>query len=108
MNPTPAAAEWCELDPKIMINQKHGKKVEGHVTYFGLTTPDNLKAMLSPAGVIDKNGDLFVSITPPDFPWRIEAIITIEKIEYAFLGLGTPNDPLQPGKAINFLVPLPD
>jgi len=107
-SPKPAAYEWCEFDPKIVVVQKHGVKVEGHVTYFGLTTPEELKKMLAPAGVIDKDGNLFVSITPPNFPWRVKAEIFWEKDPYAALAFGSLVVALQPGKALNFTVPLPD
>ena len=104
----PTAAEWCEFDPKVRITgQKHGKRVEGHLTYYGQAPQGEVNKMIPGTGVIDEHGDLFISVSPPDFPWRVEGTFTWEGKYYAEAIYGTPDCPLEPGKPLNFTIRLP-
>jgi hypothetical protein len=106
--PKPSAAEWCETDPKVITTRRHGENVQCHVTYFGLTTPDELRKILAPAGIIDRDGNLFVSISGPDYPWYFSYTLYRKSDEIGDGIYGNQAHPLIPSHGFNFTLTLQD
>jgi hypothetical protein len=103
-----AIPEWCETDPKVVTTRRHGENVQCHVTYFGLTTPDELRKILAPAGIIDNDGNLFVSISAPAYPWYFSYTLYRKNDEMGDGIYGNQAHPLVPSQAFNFTLTLQD
>lgn len=112
MNPSPSGkpevAEWCELDPKVIIQHKDGKHVSAHVFYYGLTTPDELVKIPAPVGEINENGDLSIELPHFPFPWAFKYTVLWEHKAFANGMYGSSVNPLAENTDFFCEITLPD
>lgn len=101
------SAEWCQIDPKILIHHKAGVPVESHIEFFGMTILENLEAMGRPHGIINAKGDLEVRLVAPDFPWAYEIKTKWNNKQYCTLTVGNKTTPLKAGENMIVTIPLP-
>lgn len=107
--PPPTAYEWCEFDPKVPIKgRKNGRDVEAHVTYWGRASQKEVDHIITAVGVVDKEGNLFISQSAPSFPWILRVDVNWNNALYATQIYGTESNPLNAGENLNFTVTLPD
>lgn len=103
----PTAAEWCELDPKVVIVQRHGIPVTAHVTYFGLGDISVLEKLPHPVGTIEADGNLFIPLVAPVIPWKVEVDVQYNKKDYALLSYGEIDNPLASAESLSLTIALP-
>jgi hypothetical protein len=110
MNPSdkPTVAEWCELDPKVIIQHKEGKHVSAHVFYYGLTTPEELAKIPAPVGDINDNGDLAIELPHFPFPWAFKYTVLWEHKAFANGMYGSSVNPLAENTDFFCEITLPD
>lgn len=102
------SAEWCQIDPKVLVHQKRGVPVESHITFFGMTIQDNIDAMKSPHAIITRAGDLEVRLEAPNFPWAFIITVKWGRKEYSTYSLGAQGNSLPAGKDFNITIHLPE
>jgi hypothetical protein len=105
---TPKAEGWHRYDAPVVTVHRRGMVMAAYVTYWARTASSEvLIRALSLSGVVTQVGDLLVHVGAPPFLWLVQVDVEVDGLLYSSQIYGTERVPLKAGKALDFIVTLP-